>query len=395
MRKFKRPILECHSCHAKIADWRSFPDEFDPSFIDPRWANSPKPVEDCPRCGASIDTTPAYPYIQNFPPSFGSLKQAYRTLVPEWEYNRQSFEKYAMKFLARSTVADCEAALNTADGLNWYKQRIFYRSATAFHRSVQLFLGYLTLDRHCYLSWSQVTAYYSRFYFIQAFLNLSLSTFLNLQKHKVFIYFDGTQVRCIEQTHLPKIMQRLKSHDIWWNLMEALKTPDYPVENLEFILTRLVFNPEKRETINYDFEYLGGGFIELDWFDSGAKQMLNHFNCWPRGDQDFTDFNRFFGDKAPEDVDEADFYGDDAQILWCSLMGYLQLLKSLDIKQNLVLGETIIALSELHIGREFPRLLMGIARSIAQCLQDDFDLSGFLRHYESGVPKTPFFTPYS
>lgn len=177
-------------------------------------------------------------------------------------------------------------------------------------------------------------------------------------------------------------------------MIEALKSPDYPVENLEFILTRLVFNPEKRQTVNYDFEYLGGGFIELDWFDSGARQLLNHFNCWPRTDQDFTDINRFFGDQNPENTDVADFYGDEAQILWCSLMGYLQLLKALDIKQTLVLTETILALSELHIGREYPRLLAGIARSTSECLQDGFDLNKFLQHYESEASQKPFFTAW-
>ena len=33
----------------------------------------------------------------------------------------------------------------------------------------------------------------------------------------------------------------------------------------------LPFNPK------YGFEYLAGGFPELDWFDSGAKQMMRHF----------------------------------------------------------------------------------------------------------------------
>jgi hypothetical protein len=394
MRKFQRPIIECQSCHSKIYDWRGSPEALDPTFIESPWTNPPKPIENCPRCGTGVDTTTAYPFIKSFPPIFQQLKDAYAGFSPKWEFQRQSFESYVQKFLAQSTVADCEASLNTAEGLEWYKQRIFYRSATAFHRSLQLFLGYLTLDRHCYRSWAQVTAYYSRFYFIQAFLNLALSTFLSLPKYKIFIFFDGQRVNCVEQRKLPPMMSRFGSHDIWWSLMEALKTPDFPIANLEFILTRLVFNPEERQTINYDFEYLGGGFIELDWFDSGAKQMLNHFNCWPRADQDITDIDRFFEGKDPENVDEGNFYGDEAQIIWCSLMGYLQMLKALEINQRLVLTETIAALSELHIGEEYPDLLQGIVRSTAECLQDGFDLDKFKHHYGSGDQHNRFFTPW-
>jgi hypothetical protein len=52
---------------------------------------------------------------------------------------------------------------------------MFYRSTTGFYWALQLFLSYLTLDKHCYRTWADVTAYYSRFYFIQSFLNLGLS----------------------------------------------------------------------------------------------------------------------------------------------------------------------------------------------------------------------------
>ena len=45
--------------------------------------------------------------------------------------------------------------------------------------------------------------------------------------------------------------------------MEALKTPDFPIANLEFILTRLVFNPEERQTINYDFSILVAASLSL------------------------------------------------------------------------------------------------------------------------------------
>jgi hypothetical protein len=163
---------------------------------------------------------------------------------------------------------------------------MFYRSAAAFHRSLQLFLGFLTLDRHCYRTWSQVSAYYSRFYFLQALLNLCGCTCLNVPTEpkktgSAVIYFDG---KGIQHAHVRKLQKAFNksSHELWWSVMEAMKTPDYPIEHLSFILSRLTFNPEQRNRINYSFDYLSGGFNELDWFDSGADQMLNHFMPSPR-----------------------------------------------------------------------------------------------------------------
>jgi hypothetical protein len=75
-------------------------------------------------------------------------------------------------------------------------------------------------------------------------------------------------------------------------------------------------------------------------------------------------------------------------------MGYLQMLKALEIKQRLVLTETIAALSELHIGKEYPALLQGIVRSTAEHLQDGFDLDKFKDHYRSGNQHNRFFTPW-
>lgn len=256
---------------------------------------------------------------------------------------------------------------------------MFYRGAAAFYRSLQLFLGYLTLDRHCYRTWAEVTAYYSRFYFIQAFLNLTLSTHLSVGK-KTFIFFDGTRVVCKPDKNLPEAFRR-GSHEMWWSLMEAVKSPDYPCDELGFILSRLVFNPERRNTVNYGYEYLFGGFNELDWFDSGPEQMLSHFMPRPRADEDITDIDRFFD---PEDVDVGDFYGDvEPQIIWSSLLGYLQLLRSLRFQQTFVKTETIITLCDLHIGAEYPILIQGIAKSVDGCLQDGFDLEFFLKHYQS------------
>jgi hypothetical protein len=52
--------------------------------------------------------------------------------------------------------------------------------------------------------------------------------------------------------------------------------------------------------LNYDYDYSGGGFPELNWFDAGWKQMYSHFTPQPRVDADITDIDRFFGDCDPE-----------------------------------------------------------------------------------------------
>jgi hypothetical protein len=386
MRKSTRPFVDCVTCKAKVYSSRllfDYPEGVaKEDVIHADWAEPPRAVEKCPRCQTDVDTTNAYPAIPNFPPTFDQLKKAYEGFEPKWEYNRKSFDDLVGKFLAEGkTIEDCQNELNTPDGLAWFKQRMFYRSTTGFHRALQLFLAYLTLDKHFYRTWAEITAYYSRFYFIQSFLNLVLGTYLNVGKGKAFIFFDGTQVVCTPQKKLPSILERKGSHDMWWSLMEALKSPDYPCEHLDFVLTKLVFNPERRQELNYDYDYSGGGFPELNWFDSGGwKQMSSQFMPRPRPDADITDMGRFFGDSDPEESDVGDFYGDDAQIIWCSLIVYLQLMKALGFEQHFVKTETIVWLSHLHIGKEYPAILQGIAQATSEVLNDGFDLAGFKDH---------------
>lgn len=163
--------------------------------------------------------------------------------------------------------------------------------------------------------------------------------------------------------------------------MEALKSPDYPCEHLDFVLRKLVFNPERRQELNYDYDYVGGGFPELNWFDSGSwKQMSSHFMPRPRADADITDIGRFFGDCDPEQCDPGDFYGDETQIIWHSVLTYLQLMKAFGFKQQFIKTETIVWLSHLHIGKEYPAFLQGIAQTTSDLLNDDFDLAGFKDH---------------
>ena len=166
--------------------------------------------------------------------------------------------------------------------------------------------------------------------------------------------------------------------------MEAIKIPhDFELEHGEFVLSRLAFSPQSRNNVNYDFEYLGGGFIELDWFDSGAVQMINHFMPYPRSDRDVTDMARFFEDDDSEDVDVGDFYGDDAQMVWCSIKTYLEMLAALGFKQNFILVENIAALAEIHLANDYPKLMRGVLLSAEETLKQGFDVEKFMAGREA------------
>jgi len=392
MRNFKRPLVPCSICGAKIYWILSPPAMYDGDTISTDSREPPEARDKCPRCGSEIDTTVAYAAIPSFPPTIEKLKAAYAGFVPAWESSRQSFESEIRTLSERTSLQSVVTSLNEPGGLEWYRQRMFYRSCTAFYRSLQLFLGYLVLERRSFRTWASVTGYYSRFFFIQAFLNLILSTWDSLDE--CFFFFDGSQVRCVEKGNLPPTAKKASTHEIWWQLMEAIKVPpDYPLENGEFVLTRILFSPTQRNNANYGFEYLSGGFPELDWFDSGAKQMMSHFTPWSRPDEDITDINRFFEGCDPESCDPADFYADDCQILWCSLKTYLDTLKALDIRQNFILTENIAALAEIHLRNDYPRLMRGVLLSSEESLGNGFDVEAFMREREQNPDRLSSFIP--
>ena len=84
--------------------------------------------------------------------------------------------------------------------------------------------------------------------------------------------------------------------------------------------------------------------------------------------------DRFFQDVAPEDGDVGDFLGDtDVQVLWCSIMAYLRLLKLFEFEQEFVKTETLVALAEMHLARDYERVRQGIALAIAEMLSDNYD----------------------
>jgi len=277
-----------------------------------------------------------------------------------------------------ATPAQIQQALDKGDAHDWFRQRVFYRSSTAFYRSLELFLGFLTLERECFRTWARVTGYYSRFYFLQAFLNLLQATYVYINGRYAVMLSDGRRIHYRDQQSLPKTMQVRGSHEQWWRLMEAVKHPrDYPVDNIEMVIGRLGFNPKERNEINYSFEYLEG-FPELEWFDSGARQMLSHFSPRRRRDSDVTDIERFFEECDPEGVDAGDFYTDDGATLWSYLATYLKLLKELGFEQRFIRTETMAALAEVHLAIRSPQLMTGIVTTASGILSDGFDLEAWI-----------------
>ena len=377
MRDLKRPAVICPTCQGCLVWMFSSGSQLDGyESVEMDGMDPPPDTVPCPRCGAEVCTTGAYAHIPGLPPSFDGVRRIYSGYRAEWERVRQSFEDIAHELISDRGVTALEAELNTPDGLAWFRQRMFYRSSVAFHRCFQLFLGFLVLERHYFKTWASVTGYYSRFYFIQALLNLLLTTWL--ERDKTAIVFDGTRVVCISHKNLKQMSQRFRSrgsHEIWWALMEALKQPEgYPVDEMGFVLSRLAFNPQIRNTENYSFEYLFGGFNELEWADSGAKQMMSHFMPLRRSDQDFTDVDRFFLDSDPENVDPGAFYGDtDVQTLWCSITAYLRILKALGFDQSFVKTETLVTLSDMHIGDDYPRVCKGLELAVSEILDDGYN----------------------
>ena len=276
MRTFERDAVICTGCQACLRWMLSSGGELPGhETIEMKGMDPPPTIVACPRCGADVSTTDAYAYIAGFPPRFESIKQAYGNFTPKWEMSRQSFEEAVHQMLSESgnDLSAIEEQVNTAEGFQWFRQRMFYRSAIAFHRCYELFLGFLVLERRCFKTWASVTGYYSRFYFIQALLNLLQSTWVEWDK--VAFVFDGDQVTCRNRRDLKRGSKRFSrggSHEMWWSMMEAMKCPqDFPVEQWEFVLSRLSINPVQRNNVNYSFTYLFGGFNELEWSDSGAR----------------------------------------------------------------------------------------------------------------------------
>jgi hypothetical protein len=329
--------------------------------------------------------------IPNFPPKFADLRAQYAGFRAEFEMRRASFPQLLAVYLRQVSLADFQNELAKNDAVaieikNQLKQRHFYKSATCFYRSFDLFLAYLALQKRMFGTWSEVTGYYSRFYFVQGFLNLLQANWfsheerlpapglINPKDSSLFVYNTGNEILFLSERDLYQALtagSKRGSHQIWWEIYSNLgDLDDYPqFESLEFVLSDGYFNPRQRNEVNYSHEYVRA-FPELEWFDSAPGNMLAQFRCQShRADLDITNIDRFFGDMDPEDCDVADFYGDDAQMLWCSIDCYLRVLSALNINQDFVTAEKIDALAEAHFGEEFPNIRQGISIAVREALR--------------------------
>jgi hypothetical protein len=329
--------------------------------------------------------------IAGFPPTFGDLRRLYRGFQPLFEFHRQSFGEWWVHYLSQVSLRDFTAGLNSNDAngaeiRNQLTQRHFYRSATSFYRCFDLFLSFLTLQRQSFATWANVTGYYSRFYFVQAFINLLQASWFGsedsiprgnlIDRHdgNFFVFHNGATLVTLNRSELLRQLgsENQGSHAIWWGIFGSLgHLPDFPtLESLEFVLGDGYFNVAQRNEVNYSHEYIRG-FPELEWFDADPGQMMNHFNFQhARLDRDITNIDRFFQGVDQENADPADFYGDEAQILWCSVDCYLRILKALQIPQDFISPEKLAALSNSHIGQLLPNINQGIALSVADALNE-------------------------
>jgi len=318
--------------------------------------------------------------LNDFPISYEKLCKCYSNFTAQFEFHRSPIDSQFWGLLEKKSLIDAEKEINNnySKWLETLRQRHFYMSSTSFYRSFQLFLAYLTLDKYKYKTWGDVTGYYSRFYFIQAFLNLLQCSLIfvksdikmkNNKDRNFIIYNSGDKFVFLNLNKSKLFSEASGSHQKWWRLFQELdKLEDYKIENIDFILSDGYFNPVKRNKVNYSHDYLEG-FIELEWFDTGLTNMMAHFNMQhTRSDRDITDIDRFFKGYDPEFSDEGDFYGDEAQIMWCSIKVYLQLLNSLPIKQDFIALDKLEALSREHIQSIFPNIHSGIVESCREIL---------------------------
>jgi hypothetical protein len=194
----------------------------------------------------------------------------------------------------------------------------------------------------------------------------------NSRDRKFFAYNTGARLKLLSEADLLLSLgvSRQGSHSIWWSIFGSLGTlDDFPrIDSLSFVLGDGHFNVDQRNEVNYSHEYIRG-FPELDWFDADTCNMRAHFYCqMNRPDRDITNIDRFFEDDDPEDVDAADFYGDEAQMLWCSIDCYLRVFRLLNIRQGFITTEKLAMLTSEHMGSDLPRLAKGILLGVREAL---------------------------
>ena len=309
----------------------------------------------------------------NFPVTVERLREIYSQATINFEYNRYSFSDVLSGEASDTFPPDIDTTLTEPSScpprpIQELIQRHFYWSATCFYRSFYLFLAYLVLDCKGLRSWAHVTAYYSRFYNIKALLNLFLSGITRIDGKETLIYLTMDGVKSVAKKKV-KIFSSNGSHQIWWDLFDQMQyVVDFPGTDglADFVLSDAYFNPTTRNKINYAEKYMDG-FPELEWFDTSLEQMLSHLNMTinQRMDRDITDIDAYFANTRDEDVDASDFYCDEAQIIWHSILVYLEIFRSLECSQSLITREKIIACIDRFGPKECPHLCNGLRKAIS------------------------------
>ncbi|KAA0761716.1 hypothetical protein [Bacillus sp. TE8-1] len=294
---------------------------------------------------------------------YEDLKKDYNGFQPYFEVNRGSVEKLFLHYLTQGNSNDFNTFLKQNTDMavsNEFKQKFIYNSTLCFYRAFDLFLALLTLKSRKFSTWSEVTAYYSKFYIIKAIcftfqrgymvLNTSKNEPLkNKNDKKFFFTFDsGIQVynqKTIEYKLL--FENNLGSHQVWWTLLETLKgVKGLRNQRFQFLLDQSLSNPAIRNEVNYSLEYLEG-FNELEWFDTNIKERFNR-NSTLFYHKDFTSKDRYFYNIHPEDIDEGEYYTDLRVFIWESLLCYLEITKDLLGENFLLKMDNIVALLDEH-----------------------------------------------
>ncbi|MCG7406594.1 hypothetical protein MH117_04125 [Paenibacillus sp. ACRRX] len=106
-----------------------------------------------------------------FTVDYSELKEQYKNFTPYFEMHRESINQLFEEFLQQSNsqgINDYLQGTNDQDILNEIRQKLVYHSTLCFFRSFDLMLAYISLDDRNFHTWSEVTAYYSKFYIIKA-----------------------------------------------------------------------------------------------------------------------------------------------------------------------------------------------------------------------------------
>jgi len=295
--------------------------------------------------------------------NYEDLKKDYSGFKPYFEVNRQSVESLFFHYLKQGSSEELNEFLRQSNDdkvFEEFRQKFVYNSTLCFYRAFDLFLALLTLESNKFETWSEVTAYYSRFYIIKAIcflfqrghivLKSSVEEPLkNKHDHKLLLFFnDNIQVYNKKTTEYKDLFQNSTgSHQVWWTLLDTLKeVNDLGNQRLSFLLDQSLSNPVIRNQVNYSLEYLEG-FNELEWFDSNIKERFRRIG-YTTSNRDFTSKSRYFQDTHPEDIDEGDYYTDLRVFIWESILCYLEITRGLLGKNFLFKAENIEALLEVH-----------------------------------------------